>query len=79
MNFEAEITELVERCPGSRGAAIVDPDGIPVVTIPRQLVARGAGGGVRADRRAAWTEAGREFEHGSLQQFSVWAEDASWC
>ena len=29
-----EMRELLERCPGARGAAIVDPDGIPVAVNP---------------------------------------------
>lgn len=75
MNFEAEIVKLVERCPGSRGAAIVDPDGIAVVTTPadRSLEALGT---ELAAVVAGVDRTGREFDHGSLQQVSVWAEDA---
>ena len=73
MNFEAEIARLVERCPGSRGAAIVDPDGITVVAAPadRSLEALGA---ELAAVVAGIDRTGREFDHGSLEQVSVWAE-----
>jgi len=75
VNFEAEIVKLVERCPGSRGAAIVDPDGIAVATTPadRSLEALGT---ELAAVVAGVDRTGREFDHGSLQQVSVWAEDA---
>jgi predicted regulator of Ras-like GTPase activity (Roadblock/LC7/MglB family) len=75
VNFEAEIVKLVERCPGSRGAAIVDPDGIAVATTPadRSLEALGT---ELAAVVAGVDRTGREFNHGSLQQVSVWAEDA---
>jgi len=75
VNFEAEITRLVEGCPGSRGAAIVDPDGIPVVTIPDSSTLEALGTEL-ATVVAGVDRTGREFEHGSLQQLSVWAEDA---
>jgi len=34
VTFEESMKELLESCPGARGAAIVDPDGIPVVVNP---------------------------------------------
>ena len=75
MNFEDAMQSLIDRCPGARGAAIIDPDGIPVVVMPddSSLEALGAElativGGV--DR------AGREFHHGGLRQLSVQAEKA---
>ena len=34
MSFEESMKELLESCPGARGAAIVGPDGIPVVVSP---------------------------------------------
>ena len=34
MNFSDAMDNLLDRCPGARGAAIVDPDGIPVVATP---------------------------------------------
>lgn len=75
MNFEAEITRLVERCPGSRGAAIVDPDGIPVVTVPDSQSLEALGTELAAVV-AGVDRTGREFDHGSLEQLSVWAEQA---
>jgi predicted regulator of Ras-like GTPase activity (Roadblock/LC7/MglB family) len=75
VNFDDEMRQLIDRCPGARGAAIVDPDGIPVVVIPDEGALEALGtefaaivGGV--DR------AGREFHHGGLQQLSVYAENA---
>lgn len=75
MNFEAEISRLVERCPGARGAAIMDPDGIPVVTIPESSALEALGTEL-ATVVAGVERTGREFDHGSLEQLSVWAEDA---
>ena len=75
MNFDDELRQLMDRCPGAQGAAIVDPDGIPVVVNPddRALEALGTEfaaivGGI--DRT------GKEFHHGGLQQLSVYAENA---
>jgi predicted regulator of Ras-like GTPase activity (Roadblock/LC7/MglB family) len=53
--------ELVERCPGARGAAIVDPDGIPVVVLPDE---------------ATLEALGTEFASIIVQQLSVYAENA---
>jgi len=36
VNFEEPMQRLLEDCPGAQGAAIVDPDGIPVVVTPRE-------------------------------------------
>ena len=76
MNFEQEMMALVERCPGSRGAAIIDPDGITVVLAPQSSSLEALGtefativSGV--DRTA------RDFDHGQLQQVSVYAERAA--
>jgi predicted regulator of Ras-like GTPase activity (Roadblock/LC7/MglB family) len=67
--------KLLERCPGARGAAIVDPDGIPVVVTPDEAALEALGtefasivGGVE--------RTGREFHHGGLQQLSIYAEHA---
>jgi predicted regulator of Ras-like GTPase activity (Roadblock/LC7/MglB family) len=75
VNFQDAMQLLMERCPGARGAAIVDPDGIPVVVTPEEGTLEALGtefaaivGGV--DRT------GREFHHGGLQQLSVYAENA---
>jgi predicted regulator of Ras-like GTPase activity (Roadblock/LC7/MglB family) len=75
VNFSSEIARLVERCPGARGAAIVDPDGIPVAATPadRSLEALGT---ELAAVVAGIDRTGREFDHGKLEQLSVWAENA---
>jgi len=66
---------LMARVPGARGAAIVDPDGIPVVVTPDEGTLEALGtefaaivGGVE--------RTGREFHHGGLQQLSIYAEHA---
>jgi len=76
VNFEESMRQLMEDCPGARGAAIVDPDGIPVVVTPREgpLEALGA---ELAKILQDLAEAAREFQHGSLKQCSVYAEDAT--
>jgi len=75
VNFSDAMENLLERVPGARGAAIVDPDGIPVVVKPDEggLEALGTEfaaivGGVE--------RTGREFHHGGLQQLSIYAENA---
>ncbi len=75
VNFDEEMRALIERCPGARGAAIIDPDGIPVAVRPDEGALEALGtefaaivGGVE--------RAGREFRHGGLQQLSVHAENA---
>ena len=75
MSFEESMRELLESCPGARGAAIVDPDGIPVVVSPEDgsLEALGA---ELATILHDLAEAAREFQHGQLEQCSVFAEDA---
>lgn len=75
MSFDEVIGGLMERCPGSRGAAIVDADGIPVVSLPHD----GTLEALVAEYAAVLREidqAGREFQHGSLRQFFVAAEHA---
>jgi predicted regulator of Ras-like GTPase activity (Roadblock/LC7/MglB family) len=76
LNFEQEMMTLVERCPGSRGAAIIDPDGISVVLTPQSSSLEALGTEFAAivagvDRTA------RDFDHGELQQVSVYAETAA--
>jgi predicted regulator of Ras-like GTPase activity (Roadblock/LC7/MglB family) len=75
VNFEQEMLTLVERCPGSRGAAIVDPDGIPVALTPNDSTLEALGTEF-ATIIAGVDRTGREFDHGHLQQLSVYAEDA---
>lgn len=75
MSFEEAVSNLLESCPGVRGAAIVDPDGIPVVTNPRDASMEVLGAEFANIVRGV-DQAGREFSHGRLQQFSVYAENA---
>jgi len=75
VNFSDAMENLMARVPGARGAAIVDPDGIPVVVTPDEGTLEALGtefaaivGGVE--------RTGREFHHGGLQQLSIYAEHA---
>ena len=74
MTFEEAISDLIDNCPGAQAAAIVDPDGISVSVQPqgRDLEAMGA---EMANIVRGVDQAGREFNHGPLQQFSVFAQD----
>jgi predicted regulator of Ras-like GTPase activity (Roadblock/LC7/MglB family) len=76
VNFEKEMMTLVEQCPGSKGAAIVDPDGIPVVLTP-QSSSLEALGTEFASIVAGVDRTARDFDHGRLQQVSVYAEDSA--
>mgnify|MGYP001824365958 FL=1 len=75
MTFEESMEELLETCPGARGAAIVDPDGIPVAVSSEDgsLEVLGAEFATILHDLA---EAARELQHGQLEQCSVFAEDA---
>lgn len=75
MNFNQAIRELIERCPGCRAAAIVDPDGIPVVVEPDSIEVETLGAELAALIKEI-DQAGRELEHGSVLQFTVAAENA---
>lgn len=75
MNFEQPIQQLLENCPGARGAAIVDPDGIPVVVSPHDATMETLGAELATIVRDL-AEAAREFRHGDLEQLAVFAEDA---
>ncbi len=75
MNFEEPIQQLLENCPGARGAAIFDPDGIPVVVTPHDAPLETLGAELATIVRDL-AEATREFRHGDLQQLAVFAEDA---
>jgi len=75
VNLDDVLRGLLERCPGARGAAIVDPDGIPVVAAPPDASVELLGaelGRILGEVR----DAGREFRHGALKHFSVYAEEA---
>ncbi len=75
MSFEESIKELLESCPGARGAAVVDPDGIPVVVSPADGSLEVLGAEL-ATILHDLAEAARELQHGQLEQCSVFAEDA---
>ena len=75
MTFEESMKELLESCPGARGAAIVDPDGIPVVVSPEDGSLEVLGAEL-ATILHDLAEAARELQHGQLEQCSVFAEDA---
>jgi len=76
VNFEDSMQQLMEECPGARGAAIVDPDGIPVAVTPREDSLEALGAELATILRDL-AEAAREFQHGSLNQCSVFAEEAT--
>ena len=73
MAFDETVREVVERCPGVRGAVIIDSDGIPVVTVDEdgrlEDLAAEYSTVVREIQRAA-----RELDHGELAQVTVEAE-----
>ena len=73
MNFDDVVTELLDRCPGAGGAAVFDPDGIPVVAVPRDGNLEGLSAEFASIVKTL-EHAGREFQHGHLQQLSVFAE-----
>jgi predicted regulator of Ras-like GTPase activity (Roadblock/LC7/MglB family) len=75
VNFEEAMKALVARCPGARGAAIMDPDGIPVVLSPQDATLEALGTELASVVEGV-ERTGREFEHGDLQQLSVHAENA---
>ena len=75
MNFEESMQRLLENCPGAQGAAIVDPDGIPVVVTPREGSLETLGAELATILRDL-AEAAREFQHGHLKQCSIFAENA---
>jgi predicted regulator of Ras-like GTPase activity (Roadblock/LC7/MglB family) len=73
VNFDDVVTELLDRCPGAGGAAVFDPDGIPVVAVPRDGNLEGLSAEFASIVKTL-EHAGREFQHGHLQQLSVFAE-----
>ena len=75
MNFDDAVNELVDRCPGAGGAAVFDPDGILVVTAPKDRSLEGLSAEFASVVKSL-EQAGREFEHGRLQQLSVFADNA---
>ena len=74
MNFDEVVAELLDRCPGAGGAAVFDPDGIPVVATPRDGKLESLSAEFASIVKSL-EQAGREFQHGRLQQLSVFAEN----
>jgi len=73
--FDDEMQALLDRCRGAHGAAIVDPDGIPVAVSPEDGALEALG--TEFSSIVSGVErAGREFHHGGLRQLSVNAENA---
>lgn len=75
MSFDDSILQLLDNCPGARGAAIVDPDGIPVAASPQGAALETLGAELASVLRDL-AGAARELEHGNLEQLAVYAEDA---
>ena len=75
MNFDEAVVDLLDRCPGAGGVAVFDPDGIPVVTTPKEGNLEGLSAEFASIVKSL-EQAGREFQHGRLQQLSVYAENA---
>jgi len=76
VSFQDAVAHLVDACPGAVGAAIVDPEGIPVVIEPRDAELEDVGAEFATIVREV-EQAERELQHGTLQQFTVYAEDAA--
>lgn len=74
MSFEAAITELCASCPGSLGAAIVDPDGIPVALTDSEVALEDVGAEFATIVQGV-EDAERELRHGSLRQLIVYADE----
>jgi predicted regulator of Ras-like GTPase activity (Roadblock/LC7/MglB family) len=77
VNFENTLSDLVVACPGALGAAIVDPDGIPLAFAPDKDPALEVLGAELSSILRDIDQAGRELDHGPLHQLSVSAESAT--
>jgi predicted regulator of Ras-like GTPase activity (Roadblock/LC7/MglB family) len=75
MSFEEAIQALLTSCGDAQGAAVVDPDGIPVVCEPRSTAMEVLGAEFVTVLREV-DQAGREFRHGALKQFTVYSDEA---
>jgi len=73
MTFEETVKDILQNCPGASAAAIIDPDGIPVVVEPSKPEVELLGAEMAALIREM-NAAGRELDHGSLRQFSAVTE-----
>lgn len=76
MTFESEMRALLGHCPGARGAAVIDGDGIPVVTesngVDLEMLAAEYAPIIRDIHAAS-----RELNHGALRQFTVVTEQTA--
>ena len=77
MSFDEIVTFLMEGCPGAVGVAVVDPDGIPIVTSEDQGDALEALGAEFSTILREVEDAGRELTHGDLRQLVVHAQNAT--
>lgn len=73
MTFEETVKDILQACPGSQAAAIIDPDGIPVIVEPALPEIEMLGAEMAALVREM-NQAGRELDHGALRQFSSASE-----
>ncbi len=76
MSFEATVARLVEDCPGVVGGGIVDPDGIPVVTVAAEASIEETGAEFAAILREM-AQAERELDHGEVRQLTVETQDSA--
>ena len=70
MTFEATVRDIIENCPGSLAAAIIDPDGIPVVVDPPRPEIEVLGAEMASLVREM-NQAGRELDHGEQSRDEV--------
>ena len=76
MSFESTVTEIMATCPGVVGGAIVDPDGIPVVTVSEDQAMEEIGAEFAAILREM-SQAERELDHGEVRQLTVETRDSA--
>jgi len=67
------LLKLLENCPDAEGAALMDPDGIPVLVEPRSYDVEVLGAEM-ASMVQEMAAASRELQHGSLKQLEVATE-----
>jgi len=76
MSFESTVSEIVSSCRGALGGAIVDPDGIPVVTVSDDPTMEEIGAEFAAVLREM-AQAERELDHGDVHQLIVETRDSA--
>jgi predicted regulator of Ras-like GTPase activity (Roadblock/LC7/MglB family) len=75
VNFEESISALLQECPGASAVAIIDPDGIPVASVPADGDVEEVGAELAAVLREV-SQSERELQHGQLRQFTIQADEA---